>query len=228
MDAQETKGSVLQVWNGQRQSISCLLSDEKVALNKFSIRNRGVGGRKKFNRRGYPTVEETKRSWNNGGAELLLCCEDPAMPHSDILPLPTLTLGAHRRTVSASVFPTLWAASVTSQPRATSSYPWIIIFMKLSMQSHFLALHPWYVVGFLGVTLRGDSCRGGTGAKAEERSPCSESSWSGSLAGKYKAGPLTVLLSHNCGCYQRTVATARCDLQSSACCSSSAGWSSMN
>lgn len=62
MDAQETKGSVLQVWNGQRQSISCLLSDEKVALNKFSIRNRGVGGRKKFNRRGYPTMEETKRS----------------------------------------------------------------------------------------------------------------------------------------------------------------------
>lgn len=81
-----------------------------------------------------------KQSLSKGGAERLS--------------LPTLAPGAHQRTVSASAFPTSWAASVTSQPQDTSFYPWIITFMKLSMQRPFLALHPWYVPGFLGVTWR--------------------------------------------------------------------------
>lgn len=174
-------------------------------------------------------MEETKQSWNKGGAELLSCCEDPDMPPSDILPLPTFTLGAHQMMVSASVFPTSWAASVTNQPQATSFYPWIIIFMKPSMQSPFPALHPWYVVGFLGVVLRGDPCSGGRGAKAEERSP-----WSRARAAlqqedtKQVPWPSSV---HPCSSWTQLLtvaATARCDLQSCPHCSSSVGWSSMN
>jgi len=67
--------------------------------------------------------------------------------------------------------------------------------MKLNMQSPFLALHPWYVGGFLGVILRGYLHSGVIGAEPEERSPHSGSSQSGSLAGGYKASPLAVLSS---------------------------------
>lgn len=174
----------------ERQSISHLLSNEKVALNKSSIgrrkQKRWVVGRSLV---GEAIQQRKKWSWNKGGAELLTCHEDPALPHSDVLSLPTLTPGVHQRMVSASVFPTSWAVSVTSQPLATSFYPWIIIFTKLSMQSPFLALHPWYVVGFLGGVLVGDPCNAGPGAKAEERSPCLGSSWSGSSAGDTEQGP---------------------------------------
>lgn len=82
-----------------------------------------------------------------------------------------------------------------SQHQATSSYLWIIIFMKLSTQSPFLAQHTWYVVGFLG-HLRGDACDGGTGAEAEERSPCPWSRRSGVLAGRSFDHPQFILVLH--------------------------------
>lgn len=106
---------------------------------------------------GRSLIVEAVPQWkkqNGGETRVELSCSHAERTQkccTHILPVPTPALGVHQRTVSASAFPTSWAASAMSQPQATSFCPWIIIFMKLSMQRPFLVLHPWYVVGCSGI-----------------------------------------------------------------------------